>query len=186
MAGLVVSLLAWLLPQEPRHTAAPLDVEINPIEYSIAATSWPNNDDDRVEDDREKLRDFEVANTHVYGYETGKFSYKLRIDRFTGDTVELRAQLSANSLYYDDRYSKSDVTITINGKHSKNIRVVPDDGKGDIYAWRFDRKFLNEDRVNTIEFSVDEDSDFRNGLCIYGDAVDPNIGVDKRITLRSD
>jgi hypothetical protein len=61
---------------------------------------------------------------------------------------------------------------------------MPDDGRGGYYTWQFDAKLLRRGQ-NTIEFIVEQNAQFPNGLCIYGDAIAPGY-TDEWITLQTE
>lgn len=190
LVGVVVALLTWLLPQQaglnelsqqPHRQPGLLDESIDPISYKFAA--WSSNSNNTAAN-QDELVDYEATYAHVFGDSTGRFVYQTNIGEFTGKDVELTARLSANVPWYRDPDNNySDVTVKVNGTPLPSQQVVPDDARGERYTWSFPSELLKKG-LNTIEFLVEEDAEYPNGICIYGKAVAPG-NADEQITLQS-
>ncbi|MFD1150107.1 hypothetical protein [Saccharothrix hoggarensis] len=201
--ALVVAILAWLLPRQPAApppaTSQPatsprpagsqsddkrLDVKVAPSSYDVAA-SWWQPDGPGYESRRDLPETEGVTHAHAYGNSVGSFVYRVTLGEFEGGQVELSARLSADTQYQtDSEDQRTDVTVIVNGTRLPSRRVMPDDGSGAHYRWRFDASALRRGE-NTIEFAVERGAEFANGLAIYGGAI-ADGEVDEHITLRGE
>ncbi|ONI86099.1 hypothetical protein ALI22I_25575 [Saccharothrix sp. ALI-22-I] len=187
IAALVVAVFAWMLPQQPATSQADdkrLDVKITPSSYDVAASRW-QPDGPGYESRKELYEEMSVTHAHAYGNSSGRFVYKVPLGEFEGEQVELTARLSADVQWQPDTEDRrTDVTVIVNGARLPSQRVRPDNGSGAHYTWRFDATALRRGE-NTIEFLVEQGTEFANGLAIYGGALAPGE-ADEHITLRSE
>ncbi len=122
---------------------------------------------------------------HQYGGKgAGYYDYRFRgLDQPSASLI-VRARLSAESNSVGQPEEKSEVTLLVNGVEVGTQTVVPDDTKGQIYEWKVDDperlRSLNMkpgDR-NVLRFAVKDKARFRNGLCLYGAALNKDMGKD--------
>jgi len=115
---------------------------------------------------------------HQYGGKgAGFYDYRFRGLDQPPTSFIVRARLSAESNTVGLPEEKSEVTLSVNGVEIGTQTVVPDDTNGQIYEW----KILDPERVkslnlrpgdqNVLRFSVKDQAQFRNGLCLYGAAL---------------
>jgi len=192
IVGITVAMMPGLRPgqpttSEPSSTAVAkerLQIKITPSSYDVSRSSW-NLYGPFYEAKNDLYSRYGVAHAHSYGQSTGRFVYYVDIGSFEGARAELKARLSADAVGYSDPDNKySDITLTVNDTPLSVRRVMPDDGRGGYYTWQFDAKLLRHGQ-NTIEFIVEQNAQFPNGLCIYGDAIAPGY-TDEWIALRTE
>lgn len=161
-----------------------LHIKIPPSSYDVFNSSWkPYGPFYEAKSDL--YARYGVTHAHAYGNSIGWFVYHVDIGSFQGARAELKARLSADAIGYSDPADKySDVTLTINDTQFPIRRVMPDDARGAYYTWQFDAKLLRHGR-NTIKFTVERNTQFPNGLCIYGGAIAPGY-TDEWITLQTE
>jgi hypothetical protein len=192
IVGIIVAMMAWLFPEQPATSEVSsaaaakerLQIRIAPSSYDVSHSSWkPYGPFYEAKSDLYSR--YGVTHAHSYGQSTGRFVYRVDIGSFEGARAELKARLSADAVGYSDPANKySDVTLAINDTPLQVQRVMPDDGRGGYYTWQFDAKLLRHGQ-NTIEFIVEQNAQFPNGLCIYGDAIAPGY-TDEWITLQTE
>ena len=169
---------------QPPEAAEGLQMKIDPSSFDVSRSRW-NPYGPLYEGTSDMYPKYGVTHAHAYGNTVGVFVYQIKIEDVKGSVIELGARLSADAIgYTGPSNGYSDVVVAINGNPLPVRRVMPDDGKGVHYTWRFDATLLRHG-VNQIEFRVDESAQFPNGLCIYGAAIAPG-SVDEWITLRSE
>lgn len=109
--------------------------------------------------------------THVYAKATGVTTYQFELPKQADQWnayVTVTARLSSEFPYFkapSDGYS--DISLYLNGRWAGIKRVMPDDGKGQIYSWKFPTDLLYVGWRNKLQFSVSNNAEYKNGLCIY-------------------
>lgn len=115
---------------------------------------------------------------HQYGGKgAGYYDYRFRGLDQPPTSFVVRARLSAesNSLGLPDE--KSEVTLLVNGVEVGTQTVVPDDTVGQVYEWKLDDPEqiqalnLKPGDQNVLRFAVKDKARFRNGICLYGAAL---------------
>lgn len=116
---------------------------------------------------------------HQYGGQNaGYFEYDVQGPDLPPAQITIQARLSAESNDKGQPHETSDVTLTLNGVDLGTQTVVPDDQKGRVYSWKVrDPELLKKiglksgDR-NVLRFTVKPEAQHKNGLCLYGEAID--------------
>jgi hypothetical protein len=184
----------WALPVDTMsntHSAPQMERKGNEIHVSLAVEHFENPGFDRF-----GYWDQSGNYEHAYGGDrSGSFTY-----RFTGmdsipDAIEIKARLSAESQTQGKPDETSDVILLINGQPIGKRTVVPDNGVGRFYVWRVTNpmhlkklRIMPGDR-NELRFVIDQKAKKKNGLCIYGKALDtsaPEPGEPIKIVYRLD
>ncbi|MBI1927645.1 hypothetical protein HYR99_25810 [Candidatus Poribacteria bacterium] len=129
------------------------------------------------------IADLGATHTHAYGRAVGQLTYHFSVSALTVTAAQISARLSSEFPGYSappDGYS--DITLSLNGKAYESKRVIPDNGSGRTYTWQIRPADLRRGD-NTVSFTVDASSSYRNGLCIYSKGV--ALGVhDEPIKIR--
>lgn len=133
---------------------------------------------------------------HAYGGDQdGSFSYRFTGAEILPKALEIKARLSAESPSQGKADETSEVTLWINGVEVGRQTVVPDNGVGRFYVWRLNdpagikKLRITPDDRNELRFAVDPKARKKNGLCIYGKALDasaPEPGEPITIVYRLD
>jgi hypothetical protein len=133
---------------------------------------------------------------HAYGGDhSGSFTYRFTGSEAQPKALEIKARLSAESNTQGQKDETSEVTLLINGIRVGKQTVVPDNGVGRFYVWRVtDPAMIRNMRLmpgssNELRFLVDQKAGKKNGLCIYGKALDasaPEPGEPITIVYRLD
>lgn len=115
---------------------------------------------------------------HQYGGKgAGYYDYRFRgLDQPPSSFV-VRARMSAESNTVGKPEEKSEVTLFVNGVEIGTQTVVPDDTEGQVYEWKVDDPArlqslnLKPGEQNILRFAVKDKAHFRNGICLYGAAL---------------
>ncbi len=117
---------------------------------------------------------------HQYGGKSaGFYEYRFRAESQPPKAVKVRARLSAESHSKGLPEEKSDVWLSINGQNLGLKTVVPDDTIGAVYEWQVTdpaviaQLKLQAGEQNFLRFTVPKDARNQNGLCLYGQALEP-------------
>ncbi|MCX6127789.1 MAG: hypothetical protein NTX25_01840 [Proteobacteria bacterium] len=126
---------------------------------------------------------------HQYGGKgAGYYEYKFRGSAETPLGLRIAARLSAESNEKGKPDEISDVTLSINGVELTTQTVGPDDMEGAIFTWQLsDKETLHKLKLkpaqeNTLRLSVKPDAKHKNGLCLYGQALQNAAGA-KPVTI---
>lgn len=158
-------------------------IQIDPSAYDVNLSEW-----DRYgplyEAQMENLARNGATHTHVYGEDVGSFYYTANLSEVGSNGADLSVRLSSDKPQFKAGPTKySDVTLLVNGEAQPRRRVAPDNGSGTIYTWPIDPSLLKTG-FNQIEFRVESDAVFTNGLAIYARAVSADY-TDEWITIRT-
>lgn len=113
-----------------------------------------------------------ATHLHAWGRDVGKFEYSFTPPTVQVCSVEVSARLSSDYQWYSapaDGFS--DVEVSLGPATAELQRVMPDNGSGQVYTWRFDPSVIDSGYNVPLEFRVRSDAPYRHGLCIYGRAV---------------
>lgn len=164
-----------------------LTLTIEPTQFDKTNSSWTGKGP-YVENNK-SIADKGAIYLHTYGIGSGKITYSFSISnpKVANDNkiVTVSARLSSNFPYFTAPANGfSDVTLLLNGDEFGTYRVVPDDGKGQVYTWQFvtDQLLYGS---NSLCFLVKASSTYQNGICIYYDSVKSGV-EDAAITVRVD
>lgn len=118
----------------------------------------------------------------AWGRAVGSFVYRFSNPIVPAAKATITARLSSEFIGNGGGPSNgySDVTLHLNGRTYKTHRVIPDNDKGRTYTWEVNGADLNTD--NHLVFSVEEVSDYRNGIVIYPSSDYPK-GTDEPIMV---
>jgi hypothetical protein len=167
----------WALPLEKEPTAQPggkVERSAQEIRVSVAVENFEKPGFDRF-----GFWDQSGTYEHAYGGDrSGSFTYRFTGSESLPQVLEIRARLSAESNTQGQKDETSEVTLLINGVGVGQQTVVPDNGVGRFYVWRVtDPAVIRKLRLapgsdNELRFLVDQKARKKNGLCIYGKALD--------------
>ncbi len=162
---------------EAGNPAGPFDNDANGLVRMIGAATYlvdeshwdkagPFYDDDPVTGEG-------ATHTHVWAADYGRYVYAFAWPDAEVESVELTARLSSEHPWYSSPINHfSDVTLSVNDCAYPFIRVIPDNGSGQVYRWAIDPRQLHAG-INHLSFEVARSAVYRNGLCIYDRAVKP-------------
>jgi hypothetical protein len=146
----------------------PMEVNINPSHWVSGESKWdklgPFYEGDPVAERG-------ATHTHAWGANFGSFVYTFSWPAGTWISANISARLSSEHPWYSSPPNYfSDVALVINGWAYPSKRVIPDNGSGRVYIWPVMPGSLQEGR-NELKFVVKKNAAYRNGLCIYYQAV---------------
>lgn len=178
VAALLIVVLALHLLTSP----ATNEIRIRPAAFDKDMSQWSKYGP-IYENDHNLVR-YGLTNGTAYGQVTGSFMYRFTYPTASTGEAEVGARLSADAVGFSgpvDAYSA--VEVKVNGVSLGTQLVIPDDGRGAPYTWRFDARILKPGG-NTVEFAVKQGTEPANGLGIYGDAFTAET-PDEFIVIRS-
>jgi hypothetical protein len=144
-----------------------MEVAIDPATYTMA-TDWdkagPFFDNDPVTSEG-------ATHTHAWAANRGAYVYEFDWPAAVPRRAEVSARLSSEHPWYSSPANHfSDVSLLVNERRHPSRRVIPDNGSGRVYRWEIDGRDLRQGR-NELRFAISRYAPYRNGLCIYYEAV---------------
>ncbi len=150
----------------------PLALNIAPNAFDEASSLW--SETGPIFEGEKINRICDYGFTHVYARSAGSTTYLFNLPGEAGPwkaNVTVTARLSSEFPYCTapaDGYS--DVSLYLNDRWAGTRRVMPDDGRGQMYSWKFPTDLLLAGR-NRLQFRVEADAQYQNGVCIYYESV---------------